>query len=396
MVDRHAQGGRSRVNVFGFLLTALYVPVISGSAVTGRWSVLAIGLPLLLLLLLRPLRITALHIVALILFAWCALTLCWMPNAFDVMLETIQFAFLLQAFFLGAALAEEDISRIFTGMACGLCLSSVMLFVQLGYPDVVQHTTTNSGLYVNSGALGEIAAVVLIALLLMRGRHGQVVVTALLAIGILPCVLMPQSRGAFLGLAAVFIAAVWSRSRLAAFVLFLVGFAGLIVSLRLGFHVGSVRDRISMWTDAIGGLTWLGHGIGSLWTDYAFVNRTYNIIIERPEHLHNDFLEIAFEGGLPGIFVCIAFGTCLFAGARRHELARLVLIGIAAECFVGFPLHMASTGFVAALCAGHLAREWADLRDVFGDRRPPLLRKHRPKHWVYDPEPASERAVVPA
>lgn len=343
-------------SVFGFLLTAIYVPGMSGTATTPKWALLAVGLPLFLFW--RPIRVTLPLLVMAALLAWSAVSLAWTPNRYDGLAELIQYAILFQAFLLGSA--EEDLGPIFRGMACGLVLSSLVLFAQLWWPEIVLRSTTHSGLYVNSGALAEAAALVLIAMVGMRQWR--------LAICILPCLVMPESRGAYLGVLAAFIAWLWGKSRFAALGLMLVAFVAVNVSLHLGFHVLSVIERLHMWRDAIGGLTWLGHGVGSVWTDYAFLNQTFDIVLQRPEHLHNDWLELLFEGGLPAILLSGVLVSCLcFAGS--DALSRAVLAGFVAESFVGFPLHMPTTGFIAALCLGHLVRGRVDLRDLFADGR---------------------------
>jgi O-antigen ligase len=385
--------------IFGFLLTALYVPGISGAAVTPKWALLAIALPLFLSewtlvqrwwgviwlpsFHFRPLKITLPHVVGLAFLAWCALSLIWTPNRYDGANELIQLVILFEAFVLGASIDDNDIVRIFIGMACGLLLSSVTLFVQQWSPDIVLHATTYSGLYVNSAALAETAALVTIALLAMRGRYWQ----GMLVLGILPCLVMPESRCALLAIAAAFIVWLWSKSKFGAVLAMLAACLALSISLHLGFHVSSVVERINIWRDAIAGLNLLGHGIGSVWTDYAYLNRTFDIVTTRPEHLHNDFLEALFEFGWVGLVACCAVTVLWLRG--QSGMAKLVAAGICAESLVDFPLHMPTTGFIAALICGALARDWPALRDVCDGGRVSLRRGR----WRENP---SADAIGPA
>lgn len=360
-----ARAANAFLACFGFGLTALYVPMISGAGVTGRWCWLAIVLPVLLFA--RPIKITATHWLLFALLAWSALSLLWTPNRLDGAGALIQYVILAEAFVLGSALERDEIDRVFVGMAFGLLASSVTLFVQQWQPDIVLRATMYSGLYVNSGQLAESAALVTIALF----AAGLNKTRALLVIGMLPCLIMPQSRSALLALAAAFIAWVWTKSRFAALLMAALALAALGTSLALGFHVSSVVERFHIWRDAIAGLTMLGHGIGSVWTDYAYLNHTFDIVATRPEHLHNDFLEAAFENGAIGIAAIGICGVWCWIISRRSgpTYPLYVCIALAAESLVGFPLHMATTGCIAALCCGHLARGGYSLRDVLDDGR---------------------------
>lgn len=377
--------------ILGFLLAAIYLPGISGAAVASKWAVLAVGLPLLIKL---PTRFTVAHAFGLAFLGWLALSLLWTPNRYDGVSELIRFVILAQAFLLGE---QADIGRIFRGMAYGLCVSSAVLLLQLFWPDIVQHQTTHAGLYINSGTLAEISSAILVGVIVsgMRGgveghagqslfkldapRHSMRGIGSpriagvesspriwFLMAGLLPCVVLPQSRGAWLGLVAAVMLWLWSKSRVSALVLVALTVICITYSFSIGFHISSVEQRLGMWGDTVRGLTWLGHGVGSYWTDYAYLNTTMDTFIERPEHAHNDWLEIVFELGAVGVVWIAAVGWLLI---RSNSPARFVLACLAAESLVGFPLYNPATGFVAALCLGHLVRNSADLRDVFASCR---------------------------
>jgi hypothetical protein len=413
--------------ILGFLLTALYCPGIAGAATTPRWGLLAVALPLILCFrggvekhgdfgqtrsespgaldriagVATGPRFTLIHLFGSLFLAWSAISLIWTPNRLDGIGELIKLVILAQAFLLGSRL--ESLRRLLLGMSAGLILSSVTVLIQLGWPDIVYHTTTHSGLFINSGSLGEIAALVLIGLI-WDGRNARSDVRGVsmpaaipriyalrrlgavgyLALGLLPCILLPASRGAWLALIAAFTLWLWGRSKLSALALIVLAIGSLAFSLHEGFHASSVVQRLGMWGDAVSGLDYLGHGIGSFWTDYAPLSNTLDIFVERPEHLHNDWLEIVFEQGAVGIAAVGILGTwCLFAATRRRaSVASYVLIGFAAESLVGFTLHVPCTAFVAALCLGHLARGRADIRDILHAGRVSLC------SWLAGEQPA--------
>jgi O-antigen ligase len=368
--------------ILGFLVTALYWPGIAGAATTPRWGLLAIVLPLLLLG--RPKQeITAGHILGFLFLAWSAVSVLWTPNKLDGLYECAKLIILAQAFCMGCSV---NLRSCVGGMAVGLLPSTVLLMIEPWYPDLVYRTTTHAGLFINSGSLGEISALVLIGLVYGLGteadesgkpqdradsllsriwlhvRHRPL--TALLIVGILPCVIIPQSRGSWLALIAAFTLWLWSKSKLAAIGLVVAALILFTYSLHIAFHISSVTQRIGLWSDAISGLTWLGHGIGSLWTDYAPLSNTLDIFKERPEHIHNDWLEIVFEGGVIGAALLVGFVAIVI---RASGVERAILVGFGAEALVGFPLHVPATAFLAALALGSLVGGRSSIRDVRDD-----------------------------
>ena len=181
--------------IFGFLLTALYVPGIAGAATTPKWALLAVALPVLLLMRGdSPRKFTLSHLFGLGFVAWAAVSLIWTPNRLDGMGELIKLVILTQVFLLGARMEPHHLSSLLCGLAIGLLPSAAVVLIQTWQPDIVLHATPNSGLFVNSGSLAEIAALVMIGLLTIQGRYWQ----GLLFMLLLPCLILPMSRGAYL------------------------------------------------------------------------------------------------------------------------------------------------------------------------------------------------------
>lgn len=375
--------------VIGFLLTAIFIPDFSGAATIPKWAVLAVGLPLLLLLDSKPGKFTALHLLGSLFLAWSALSIAWTPNRFDGFGELAKLFILAQAFIYGSRL--ESLSPVIKGMALGLIPSSIVVLLQIPYPLMVAHATSASGLFINSGSLAEITALVLIGLSFGVGSKHWMVLAPLIS----PCFILPESRGACLALVTGATVWLWSRSRRHALGLILIACIAGAVSLYLGFRFQSAMDRLAMWSEVLPALTWAGHGLGSFWTDYAPLSTTYDIFVERPEHLHNDWLEAIFEGGLPA-FVLSAGIVALCAWSPSNQ-ARTILFALGAEALVGFPLHNPCTAFMAALCLGHLARERAALFALHDNGRSQLHESgNRPERRQHDRRGAGKRKLVSA
>lgn len=363
--------------IFGFLLTALFVPGLSGAATTPRWALLALAVAAFVPLVRQ--KLTLAHLLGVAFLAWAALSLAWTAHLADGIDALLKLVILAGLFRIGAA--TESLDRFFAGAAAGIGVSSVVAIAQtFGWRWIPWNATYPGGLFMNSVSMGEAAALVLIGCAVtqwqVRGKMAVLTVTTMfrhptpmlaLAVvrlwwfipAVLPALLIARCRGAFAGLAAVILILLWRWSRYAALA---TGLVGAVVVSQVHGGVASIDVRLEWWRDVLQQLTWLGHGLGSFYTLFpTFGNETFSI---RPEHLHNDWLEFAFELG--------ALGSVLLAAilaALVHGPVSLVLVAfIVASCF-GFGAHMAVTGCVAALCAGHLSRRCADLRWMFDGGR---------------------------
>lgn len=381
--------------IFGAILTALYIPGIPGCALQSRWDYLAIALPLMMLVgKSEPFRLTALHLLGALFVLWSAISLAWTSNLMDGAGELIELIILAMAFLYGARL--ENLDPIIKGMAIGLIPSAIVAVIQCFWlPDVVFRTSnTMSGLFVNGNTLGMVAALVLVGLFagVVKWRHAGLKPHALsgstpdartivLCVAPAVCLLLSQSRSALVALSLVVVAPALVRRKrwLTVGIALVAGAAGAIWMVRSGWHMSTVTERIGTWRDVLPALTWRGHGLGSLWTDYAFLNTTYDTAETRPEHLHNDWLEIVFELGLPGSLLCagLVIAACR---SRGDSTARSILAALAIGACAFFPLHLPVTGFLAALCLGHISRSGHDLRYMLARRRVRLLaRENEPR-----------------
>lgn len=320
--------------LFGFALTALFVPDWTGAATTPRWALAAVVLPLLL----RKGRVefTAAHLFGLLFVAYAAASVLWAPHKWEAIDTLLKLIVLAEAFVLGSQ--ADDIRPIVAGAALGLGVSSAIIL--LGIP-VPQTSDYPAGLFVNSNALGEIAAVALVGALV----HRILWAVPLIA----PALVASHCRGAFLALGGALIMWFWPRSKVAAIALAL---AGVATAAWMGSSE-SAQQRLDMWGAVLPQLTFAGKGIGSFYTLYPLYS-PFDTLLQRPEHLHNDWLEFTFELGIVGTVLYSAF----LWSARSAILAVLAI-----EAFFGFPLHLAATAVLGGILAGHSNRYRLGVRD---------------------------------
>lgn len=323
--------------LFGFALTALFVPDWSGAATTPRWALAAVVLPLLMRK--SKAEFTAAHLYGLLFVAYAAASVLWSPQKWEAADALLKLIVLAEAFVVGSQM--EDIRPIVKGAALGLGVSSALILLGVDVPHTSDYP---AGLFVNSNALGEIAAVALVGAFVHRVWWAFPL--------ILPALYASHCRGAFLALAGAFIVWLWPRSKPIAALLCV---AGIVLAAWMGTTTGSAQQRIEMWTAVIPQLTLAGKGIGSFYTLFPLYS-PFDTLMQRPEHLHNDWLEFTFELGIVGTVLYSAF----LWSARSVALA-----AIAVEAFFGFPLHLAATAVLGGILSGHSARYRLGLRDSF-------------------------------
>lgn len=143
-----------------------------------------------------------------------------------------------------------------------------------------------------------------------------------------------------MALSAAGLVVLWKWNRWAAAV---GAFAALLLLLALIGQPGRLPSnvlRIETWADAVRHLSLIGNGLGS-----------FRFAYPEMEFAHNDFLQITYELGVPGLIV---LSGLLFLGLQSQE--RPLLIAFMVEGFFGFPLYWPATGFFAAVCLGAALR----------------------------------------
>ena len=388
--------------VVAFLVMVAYMPV-AGNAVALRWGVLWLILPTLLIVsggndspwmkLLGLISFAVLSIAAML----------RSPLLLDGISEIISFMALAMAFFIG--LECKSLHQVFRFAAYGIGLSSFIAVLQwLGYDPIINLARSPSGLFLNGNYMAEASCLVLVGLLASGSmtRPAKAVWLSILTVPAiilpsqqpkdrespsnsknwllifitLPALLLPLHRGSMiaLGIAGMtWLLSILSNNwRWKAGIGALLTIAIAVLWLNLnGFWIAlppSIAERLQIYHGAWNGLTWFGHGAGTFHGMFPlFAPPDMDTVAARPWNAHNDILELAFEYGVFAIIPVIFFGMCL-PFASRSPLSYVLLVFVV-EGFSDFPLFMPATGFLAALCAGHVCRDWDRNRVVEWLRR---------------------------
>lgn len=335
--------------LLGFLTAIAFVPEISGGANFPRYAIPALFIPFLIWN--KKIPFTLGHFLGLGAFLGAALTI--QPESL-MLLAAWKLAFLAMVFIYGSTL--NDLKPIGLGMAWGVAISGVLVWFQkFGYSPVGQ-VIPPSGLFMNKNLLAE-AAVIASIFALWHKRY-------VLALFTLCAAVIPMSRGAWLGLAIVALVWIWNRNRTAAVILSLGAVTALFAGLAFGYRLETVDHRMAIWADAAQNLKWFGNGWGSFYVQFPSTAELTNVLFQRPEHAHNDFLELIYDLGLISVPFFLLFGYILI---QAEELERLIILSVLVMGAFGFPLYAPFTGFALALVAGRVARRGRPCSDLLGD-----------------------------
>lgn len=312
--------------LFGALLTVLYWPAIYGPATSPRLAFLAVSLPILLFLTYRKVSFTWVHIVGVLFIFWAIVSLDWTSNWYDGVHELIKLVIIAEAFVLGTYL--YSLRDLFIGLGIGLLFSLPMMF--------------QGGLFVNINVLAETTLIVCVGLVVYR-------VWWLIPV-LLPLIVVNGSRAAILtgiGLIA------YTQSKRLCLVSVI---AGLIILSQ--YRTDTIDLRIVLWEDTLSGLTMVGHGLGSFFTDYPFLTNSIDTVLSRPRYAHNDLMQISFELGLIGGILALVFCWLILQSDKQERYVFLAFLGV--SCF-SYPLHLPVSSFVMALVCGYVASSRVDV-----------------------------------
>lgn len=329
--------------IFGFLLAIAFHPYIWGGTTSPRWALLAVALPVLIAFQ-SPKHFTSLHLIGLAFMAWSLFTLLWTVNRFDGVDELIKFVILGIAFVYGSRL--ESLRGTFAGLAIGLTVSSLIITTSL--KDYLPHEVVSirlGGLFSNPNMLAEAAALTLVGCIGFR-------LWALIP-GLLPAVVFTGSRGALLGIVVAFGTWLWSKSRFAASTLASIVLVIAVLALVFDYHAQTFIERLHLWSETLAGITLAGHGLGSFYTLFPALTVSWDMAEIRPDHAHNDALEILFETGIVGLGLYCCFIGLAFSSA--DQVGRCLLAAFIAISMFAFPSHLPVTAFIFAVVAGHAA-----------------------------------------
>lgn len=339
---------RLALGAFFFVLTVLYIPFLADAAVAPRWAWLSVGAPLLLVFHARGEGVTLGHALGLVFLALAAASLAWTPVPTREGADAAwQLAVLAGVWLLGNRL---DLRPAWDGAGLGFAINSAIVAVQWSGHPILAQITAPAGLFLNKNWGAEPAAIVLAALLGHRRWW--------LAAAVAPTVLLGGGWAAWGGSAAGMALALRGRARVAVLAAVLLAAGGI---LALAPHQGAgLAARTAIWSDTAEALTPAGNGLGSFYLLFPRHAPRFDTTIERPEHAHNDYLEVAYELGPLGLVLLLALLAYGLASDRRPERAALATVGIIA-C-ASFPLHQPVAGALAALACGHLCADRSGLR----------------------------------
>lgn len=322
---------------FCLLLPLAFWPELRSGALAPRWGLAAAALPLILVFS-RQMTLGLGHFAALLLWGWAAATL---PHNTDGAQALIFLTICGFAVAAGEFLTERALAAFAWGMA-----ASVPFVVAQWWGYVpFEEAAGPAGLFTNKNIWAEACV---LALIFAIYTHRWLLL-AVLGTGFY----LSHSRGALLALAAAVIVWLWARSRFWAIAAALVAIP-MAMALATRMRLSASAERFAIWQDTALGLTLWGHGLGSFFQLYPVVQQYTDALAGRADHAHNEYLETAFELGLPGLaLVALALALALWG---KQEQERLLVAGCCASALVGFPFHMPVTAVVLALCCGRL---WA-------------------------------------
>jgi len=336
---------------FGLLAALAFCPWIAGGGTSPKWAVLAIA-PWLLIDNTTP-KLSKQTLLLLALVAWCALTIAWAPNKYDAFGELFQLAIVAGVYLLGSTV--RDGKPYYLGFAIGVVLATPLEWFSIRIFGS------------NSDILGEAAAVAIIGCVCVEAFGLALLSTAPLIVS--------GSRGAVLAIATVAACAAMGRQswRTKTFVS-LAGLAAIGCLVVLGSHA-SIIERLNIWQDTLDGLTFWGHGLGSYWDMFPHFASRIDVLVPaqtRPDHAHNDLLELIFETGAIGGLLALAIVATVFSSSSPE---RYIVICVFVMAFVGFSLHLPATLGMAAFALGRINRSSDLQRRVVAGRIPS---KHLP------------------
>lgn len=318
----------------GLLLPVCFVAGYTGASVPTQWAVLSIILPACLWRV-APYNIG--HKLFFLFGAYAFATLFWSINLYSWVWGMWHVFIWALAYHCGTLCT--DLRPLWKGLALGLTVSTGVAVAQaLDYAPVHVHDPfLPAGLLYNSSLFGIILGLVLTALVV----HHLWWYMPPLAIGLV----LSGSRGGFLilglGLLARFAGPVLA--------------AGVLACAAMAFLVTidlADNQRLMIWGVTIRVLSIFGQGAGSF-ADIHYIAHAKNLLI-RPEYVHNDILQLAYEYGI-GAIPLLAIPALALATSRSAEWTVLFVWCAAAGFY--FPLYTPLTAFIGLVVAGHCMRD---------------------------------------
>lgn len=316
----------------GFAVAVVCVPWLLGGDYVTRWGVIAIGVPLALPFTKQNLSILLSLVGGL---AWAAFaTLHYSPDPLGGVLELFYLSLLCLTFMAGASLASLD--GIFLGLAAGVAVSAFLSIPQFfGWTGIFQ-VSVPAGLFFSSEVLAECAAPLLVWCVVKRCWW-------LAAILLIPIILCKSRVAMFASALGILFAVSKSKKVITTISLLAILLCGVVAVAAFGHEkLHDAGIRVVLWGATIMAFTPFGHGLGWFYAAHPI-----------EQFAHSDVLQAIAELGIGSIFFFI---PAVMALTRRNGNAadHAAFVCLFGEAIVSFPLHIPTTGFMAALLAGGL------------------------------------------
>ena len=325
-----------------FGLAVAIHPLFVDAATVLRWAFAGITIPLVMMYRPAP-NFGAGHCLFGLWLLYASCSLLWSP----ILVDSIPSVFYLGLMFAVFCLNDGNDEAVWRWFRYGAVLSCLVVGAQaLGWQGLPQ-SSAPGGLFMNKNVAAEVAAIALIC-----GPKAKTRVAAILIVA----VLLAESRAAYAALAIYLFWEVGAKYRLR--------ICGAVAILALSVvALGPGREwvdmlspatlgiRLGLWWDALSGFTFFGHGAGSFFSEFPKYNKNLDIVLDRPEHPHNEFVLLAFELGVGALVPLAFFGYIARAGAYSGAVLACVLL----LCF-GFPFQTPASALMLAYFFGGLAR----------------------------------------
>ncbi len=316
-------------------LMVVFVPNLTGAAIPSGWLFLLAVLPWFIW---RRVEMGVPHWAGLLFLAYAVASLFWSSSAFNGVFTIATFLVIGMAFLLGE---RADLRSVTIGLGLGFIPSLIVGFLQWSKHDIGSDPII--GLFISQSLFGDIAALILI--MAVTQRLWWIVPI------MLPAIVMAGTKSSYLALLVAFVVWTWQHNRREEAALAIVSVLFVfIVSYFFNYRVSGSLQRLEIWSAIIPQLTLLGHGAGSL--EESFFSTVF-ASGERIANAHNDFLQLAFEFGAPGLAVALAF---------TPQLRSPTFAAFAVLAFIQWPLEFPIIAFIGAVSAGAAYRERCDLR----------------------------------
>lgn len=327
--------------ILAFVVAIACISPLPDGAVGVRWMVLSVVVPAWFLIRRGSIP-TRGHALLLLFMYWSIATLAWAPSWLDGLNIAWGLALFVALTFVGASMRP-----VYIGAGIGLAINGLVVGAQLLGWDGITQAVPPAGLFFNKNLGPEMTILVLIGTIGELSWRWWLVLSPML----ITIFASPISRAPLMAAFAASILQVWRRNRFVGVLIFIVVFGGAFALVAMPSRLDHGSQRVEVWVNSVVNWSFAGHGLGSFVYVYPWF-----------EQAHNDFLQVFYETGVPGLLLFVAFLVYCLRGTGPTE--QLVLVAFMVEGCFGFPLYMPGTAFIAALAAGSLLRGRPLVRDL--------------------------------